>query len=440
MISLWSDNKKLPGFPRIEGEIKTDVLIIGGGITGILCAKFLTDAGVECIVAERGKVAGGVTKNTTAKITAQHGLIYSRLIERLGHERAQMYLCANLKAVESFAEMCKDIDCAFERKDAFLYSQRKMQELENEMKAVQSLGGQAKIIDCSVPFMAAVGVQMKNQAQFKPLRFLDAVTKELPVFEDSRIISVDGGTAFGDNFKIRAKSIIVATHFPFINTRGAYSLKMYQERSYVVALENACDIGGIYTPADSGGVSMRNCDDMLLVGGFGARTGSPCGGWDSLERFSRDNLPDAREKYRWAAQDCMTLDGVPYIGRYSKTTPQMYVATGFNKWGMTSSLVSATVLRDMILHGGSEYETLFSPQRSMLGKQLFINGFKYAAALLTPAGPRCPHLGCRLKFNRAEHSWDCPCHGSRFDEDGRLLNEPATGDRQMKNERKQQHE
>lgn len=436
MISLWSDTTELPSFPKLDRDINTDVLIIGGGITGILCAKLLRDADVDCVVVEKGKICGGVTKNTTAKITAQHGLIYSRLIEELGHAKAQMYLRANLDAVESFAEMCKDIDCGFERKDAFLYSQDKTQALEDEIKALNSIGGQAEIVDCSLSFMKAVGVRMTNQAQFKPLKFLAAVAKELSVFEDTRIISVDGGTAFGDNFKIEAKNIIVATHFPFINTRGLYSLKMYQERSYVLALENACDIGGIYTPADNNGVSMRNCSGLLLVGGFGARTGSLCGGWDALGGFVRDNLPDAREKYRWAAQDCMTLDCVPYIGRYSKCTPQMYVATGFNKWGMTSSLVSASVLRDMILHGRSEYGDLFSPHRSMFKKQLFINGFKYVSSLLTPFGPRCPHLGCRLKYNRAEHSWDCPCHGSRFGEDGRLLNEPATGDKQMKNERK----
>lgn len=436
MISLWSDTEGLPSFPKIDRNMKTDVLIIGGGITGILCAKLLRDANVECIVAEKDKICSGVTKNTAAKITAQHGLIYSRLTEQFGHERAQMYLRSNLDAVESFSKMCSDIDCSFERKDAFLYSHEKTQALEDESKAINSIGGQAETVDCSLPFMKAVGVRMKNQAQFKPLKFLAAVANELLIFEDSRIFSVEGGTSFTDGFKIQAKNIIVATHFPFINTRGLYSLKMYQERSYVTALENACDIGGIYTPTDSSGVSMRNCDGMLLVGGFGARTGSPCGGWDSLERFARDNLPDAREKYRWAAQDCMTLDGVPYIGRYSKSTPHMYVATGFNKWGMTSSLVSAVVLRDMILHGRSEYEALFSPQRSMLKKQLFVNGFKYASSLLIPRGPRCPHLGCRLEYNRKEHSWDCPCHGSRFDEDGRLLNEPATDDKQMKNERK----
>ena len=131
----------------------------------------------------------------------------------------------------------------------------------------------------------------------------------------------------------------------------------------------------------------------------------------------------------------MTLDSVPYIGRYSASSPQLYVATGFNKWGMTSSFAAASVLRDMITTGGSEYAELFNPQRSMMRKQLLINGFKYASSLLKPFGNRCPHLGCRLTWNSAEHSWDCPCHGSRFSEDGELLNDPATGDKHMKKER-----
>lgn len=425
----------MPEIEKLGGDYKTDVLIVGGGMAGLMCARLLTYAGVECAVVEKGRICGGVTKNTTAKITAQHGAIYSKLIKTLGREKAQMYLKANLEAVEGIADMCKNIDCNFERKDAFLYSGRETEELDAEADALKELGYNTEIYRCDLPFEEAVGIKMPNQAQFEPLKFLRSLVNGLTVFENTEVISIKGSTAFTDTGKISAERIIVTTHFPFINTKGLYSLKMYQERSYVTALENACDIGGIYTPIKSGGISMRNAGEYLLIGGFGGRTGSPCGAWDALGGFAKDKLPDAKEKYRWAAQDCMALDSVPYIGRYSASSPQLYVATGFNKWGMTSSFAAASVLRDMITTGGSEYADLFNPQRSMMRKQLLINGFKYASSLLKPFGNRCPHLGCRLEWNGAEHSWDCPCHGSRFAQDGKLLDNPATGGKHMKNER-----
>ena len=123
----------------------------------------------------------------------------------------------------------------------------------------------------------------------------------------------------------------------------------------------------------------------------------------------------------------MSLDSVPYIGQYSKNTPDFYVATGFNKWGMTSSMVAAELLTDLILGKPNDFADLFSPSRSMLRPQLAVNGFESVVGLLTPSKKRCPHLGCALKYNKAEHSWDCPCHGSRFSESGRVLDNPANG-------------
>ena len=125
----------------------------------------------------------------------------------------------------------------------------------------------------------------------------------------------------------------------------------------------------------------------------------------------------------------MTLDGVPYIGKYSKSTENLYVTTGFNKWGMTNALVSAGILRDMVLGMQNPYADVFSPSRSIFHPQLAINAAESIINLLTPTAPRCPHLGCALKYNKAEHSWDCPCHGSRFTEDGKLIDNPATDDK-----------
>ena len=147
-----------------------------------------------------------------------------------------------------------------------------------------------------------------------------------------------------------------------------------------------------------------------------------------MEDLARRYYPDARPAARWAAQDCMTLDGVPYIGPYSPRLPRLYVVTGFNKWGMTSSMAAATLVTGLILGRDSPYQEVFNPSRSVLRPQLAVNAGESALNLLTPTRPRCPHLGCALKYNPLEHSWDCPCHGSRFDDDGTLLDGPATGD------------
>ena len=225
--------------------------------------------------------------------------------------------------------------------------------------------------------------------------------------------------------------IIVTTHFPILNKHGSYFLKLYQHRSYVLALKGAQHLDGMYVDEDKKGLSFRTYGDLLLLGGGSHRTGKKGGNWHELEEFARKYYPSARVVSKWATQDCMSLDGVPYIGQYSKNTPDLYVATGFNKWGMSSSMVSAMILSDLVQGKPNEYAQVFSPSRSILRPQLAINALESTVGLLTPTAPRCPHLGCALKYNKAEHSWDCPCHGSRFSESGELINNPATDDKRM---------
>jgi hypothetical protein len=201
---------------------------------------------------------------------------------------------------------------------------------------------------------------------------------------------------------------------------------MYQHRSYVIALEGAKEVDGMYVDASQNGLSFRNYGKYLLLGGGSHRTGKRGGGWQELESVSNELYPMSKTVYRWAAQDCMTLDGIPYIGRYSKRTTDLYVITGFNKWGMSSSMAGAMVLSDLVVGKRNEFCDLFLPSRSIVHPKLAINAVESLVGLVTPTAPRCPHLGCALKYNKAENSWDCPCHGSRFDESGELLDGPAT--------------
>lgn len=429
MLSVWKDDSKLPKFEKLRGDLKTDVLIIGGGMAGILCAYMLEKAGVDYALVEAETICSGITGNTTAKITSQHGLIYDKLVREFSVERARMYLSANEAALKKYRELCADIDCGFETKDSCVYSLSDRNKLEKEMAALGKIGYPAELIEkLPLPLKSVGAVKFSAQAQFDPLRFVSAISKGLSIYEHTKVLELIGTRARTDNGMITANIVVVTTHFPFINKHGSYFLKMYQHRSYVIALENAQDVGGMYVDEDKKGMSFRNYGGLLLLGGGGHRTGKQGGGWSELESFAERNYPGAAEKYRWAAQDCMTLDGMPYVGHYSKKTPELLVATGFNKWGMSSAMVSATLLTDMLLGRKNEYADLFSPSRSILRPQLALNALEAAVNLLTPSKKRCPHLGCALKWNAQEHTWDCPCHGSRFTEDGKIIDNPATGD------------
>ena len=429
MESIWTATSHLPHFPRLQGDISTDVLVIGGGMAGLLCAHQLQRAGVNCIVAEGGTIAGGITKNTTAKITSQHGLIYHKLVSRFGYEAAGLYLEANQQALAAYRSLCTGIDCDFSEQDNFVYSRDDRSLLEQELECLDVLGFSAGLAeDLPLPFPTVGAVKFPRQAQFHPLKFLAAIAQPLRIFENTPVRELTPNCATTDNGRIFADTMIVATHFPFLNKHGSYFLKLYQQRSYVLSLENAPLPEGMYLDEQENGLSFRSHAGQLLLGGGGHRTGKQGGNWNELELFTQVHYPNAKITHRWATQDCMTLDGIPYIGQYSARTPNLYVATGFNKWGMTSSMVAAQMLTDLITGKGSPYEALFSPSRSMLCSQLAVNAIEATKNLLTFTTKRCPHLGCALKWNPQERSWDCPCHGSRFKEDGTLIDNPATGD------------
>ncbi|MBO5317768.1 MAG: FAD-dependent oxidoreductase [Oscillospiraceae bacterium] len=430
MDSLWKDLGDIPRFAPLQASADTDVLIVGGGMAGLLCARMLKAAGVDCMLVEAKRICSGTTGNTTAKITLQHGLIYSKLIKDLGQERAALYLQAQRQACKEYARLCRDMDCDYEVKDSYVYSLYDPVRVEQEVHALNLLGEAACFCEkTQLPFSVAGAVQVSKQAQFHPLKFAYTIAKELPVYENTKVLELMPYKALTDRGEIRWKKLIIATHFPILNKHGAYFLKLYQHRSYVLALEGAGDVQGMYVDEDKKGLSFRNCGDLLLLGGGSHRTGKRGGNWKELESVARKYYPEAKWVSRWATQDCMSLDGSAYIGQYSRSTQDVYVATGFHKWGMTSSMVAARLLTDLILEKDNAYREVFCPQRSMLHPQLAVNTAESLLGLLTPTAPRCPHMGCALKYNPQEHSWDCPCHGSRFTQQGQLLDNPATDDK-----------
>lgn len=432
MKSVWTETVHIPQFNKLEEDVKTDVLIIGGGIAGILCAYMMERADIDYVLVEADRICSGITKNTTAKITVQHGMIYHKLLKKYGAEKAGMYLEANDRALKKYQQLCRSIDCDFELKDSFVYSLDDRGSCGKELEALEKIGALAGdydlVSETLLPFEIAGAVRFKNQAQFHPLKFLAGIVPGLQIYEKTFVKQIKENVAITEQGKIVADKIIVATHFPFVNRHGSYFLKMYQHRSYVIAYKNGIDINGMYVDEAEKGMSFRSYKDLLLIGGGSHRTGKQGGNWAEIKSFVSLNNPDLEEQYRWATQDCMTLDGIPYIGQYSASTPNLYVATGFNKWGMTSAMAAAEILRDMILEKDNSYAEVFSPSRSMLQPQLFVNAFEAVTNLLTFTGKRCPHMGCSLKWNPQERTWDCPCHGSRFGENGALIDNPAKRD------------
>ncbi len=432
MNSIWEDTAQRVRFAPLKENKNADVLVVGGGIAGILCTYTLRNAGVDCMLVEAGDIGGGITKNTTAKITLGHGLIYDKMIKRFGEKGTRLYVEAQTKAIKEYACLCQNTDCHFENRDSYVYSLNDRKKIEKEIVALNRLGIKAEFSDaCELPFPVDGAVRVKNQAQFHPLKFLYAIAQDLPVYEHTKVVELMPHKARTNLGEIAYKKLIVATHFPILNKHGLYPLKLYQHRSYVIALKGAPNTNGMYVDESETGLSFRSYGNLLLLGGGSHRTGKKGGCWQELENFAKKHYKGAEIVSQWATQDCMTLDDIPYIGQYSKSTPDIFVATGFNKWGMTNAMVAADILCDLVQGKANSYAEIFSPSRTMLRPQLAVNVLESTVGLLTPTVPRCPHLGCALRYNRTEHTWDCPCHGSRFTEHGELIDNPATDDKRM---------
>ena len=424
--SIWEREVVLPRFPALDGDKRTDVLIVGGGLTGLLCAWNLKQAGIACMVLEADRIMGGTSGHTTAKITSQHGLCYAGFLEKQGYDRARSYFDAQEKAIAAYEKLSRQIPCDFLRQDNCVYSRESLGALEAEMEALEKLRIPARLErSLPLPVSAAGGVYFPGQARFHPLKLAAGLTKELRIYENAAVTQIRGKQAITDRGTVTAEKIIVATHFPIVNRYGGFFLKEYQHRSYVLALENAQQLDAMYLDASGNGLSFRNQGKYLLLGGGGHRTGKQGGGLRELSAAAEAYYPGAREVCRWAAQDCMSLDGMPYIGQYGKHTPGLYVATGFNKWGMTSAMLSSMILCDLVRGRDNLWRELFDPARPMEKHRLAENFRESAANLLTFRRPRCSHLGCALKWNPREHSWDCPCHGSRYSQGGSVLEGPA---------------
>lgn len=449
MESLWSKTTELPEYEETPEDLRVQNLVIGGGIAGLLIAYFLQKKGQEVVVVEADEIAGGQTKNTTAKITSQHGLIYHKMVKNAGRERALGYAAANEAAIKQYEEIItkEGIACQFEKLPSFLYSVKTagIEKLQQEARAAKDLGIKAEYVEghriTELPFSVAGAVRFDNQAQFHPLEFLRAIAGKLTIYEHTKVLEVDDYIITTDKGMIVADNVVFACHYPFPIVPGYYFLRQHQSRSYVLALEGKGvpeKLGGMYYGIDKGGISLRCADGKLLFGGSSHRTGKKntaqkmTPGFCELRKQARTYYPTARETAHWAAQDCMPHDHIPFIGRYSAKKEHWYVATGFQKWGMTSAMIAAMIISDRIIGKENPYEKVFSPQRLLVRagfKDFCIDVWESIKGLtkgrFVKKEKRCPHMGCALNWNKVEGTWDCSCHGSRFGKEGMLMDGPA---------------
>lgn len=440
MESIWKKNVKLPERESLDGDKTVEVAVIGAGMAGLLTAYFLQKRGKEVIVLEAAGVGSGQTGNTTAKITIQHGAVYDTLIRCYGREKASLYARANEAALEAYAELIRKekIDCHFERTDSYLYSTEDEKKITLEAEAAAALGIRAQLTgETGLPFPVKTALCFADQAQFHPLEFVKQIADRLTVYEHTEVLKVNGHQVKTGRGTVTAEHIVFATHYPFPNVPGFYFVRQHQQRSYVLALEGIPKWKGMYYSPDKSGLSFRWYEDLLLVGGGGHRTGekeAECG-YSALRRQAKALFPEGRETACWAAQDCMTHDELPLIGRFSVFRNYWYVATGFKKWGMTTAMIAARLIADQICGRDNLYAKLFTPQRAHLGAAggKLWEDVKYSVSGLAKGHfgrntVKCSHLGCALVWNAEEESWDCPCHGSRFDKAGKLADNPAQTD------------
>jgi glycine/D-amino acid oxidase-like deaminating enzyme/nitrite reductase/ring-hydroxylating ferredoxin subunit len=485
---FWIVSTPQTEYRSLNDDIEVDIAIIGGGITGVTSAYLLKQEGYKIALLEADRIVQGTTGHTTAKITSQHTLIYDSLKKQIGEEKARQYAEANETAIKEISRLIqeKNIDCNFSWQSAYVYTQQEeyVSQLINEVNAASSLGIKASFLsEIPLPITIKGAMRFDNQAQFHPRKYLLTLAQDIPgngsyIFEQTKVVDVKEDkpsrviTASGN--KVIAHKVIIASHYPCYEAMGLFFTRIYPERSYILGIKAKEKFpGGMYITAEDPKRSLRaqvaNGSELILIAGEHHKTGQ---GEDTNNHYQK--LKDFSEKifeiedipYRWSTQDYTTMDKIPYIGHLTSGTPNIYVATGFNKWGMTNGTTAALILKDLILNGSSPWEDIYDPSRftpsasakSFVkenlnvakhlisgkimpvpsnmeipqgeGKIIDLNGQRVGAyrdkkGSLHMVDTTCTHMGCELQWNSAETSWDCPCHGSRFTYEGENVEGPA---------------
>jgi glycine/D-amino acid oxidase-like deaminating enzyme/nitrite reductase/ring-hydroxylating ferredoxin subunit len=484
--SLWLTTTPTPAYPRAPSGLEVDALVIGGGIVGMTAALLLRRDGGRVALVEAGRISGGVTGYTTAKLSSLHGLTYSQLVQKHDEEAARVYGEANEAGIERIAELVEElgIDCEFRRKPNFTYSEEpsEREQIEQEASTAASLGLPASYVeDVDLPFPVSAAVRFENQAEFHPRRYVLGLAEAFEreggqIFEASPVTSVDQGSPcrvrVEEGVELTADRVVVATHMPVLD-RGLFFARVHPERSYVISARKSEPLPeGMYLSTESPSHSIRvariDGEDHLLVGGEGHKTGhsTPEESYRRLADYARDRFGMEKVELRWGSQDNIPVDGIPYVGALWPFSDRLLTATGFKKWGLAAGTAAAMMLADRVAGRENPWAPTFDAQRvnALASAPEFVKenadvGLRFVAdrlkrrsvrslnrgqggvvrhgagqaavykddeGRLHALSARCTHLGCIVNWNGADKTWDCPCHGSRFGTDGTVIEGPAT--------------
>jgi glycine/D-amino acid oxidase-like deaminating enzyme/nitrite reductase/ring-hydroxylating ferredoxin subunit len=490
LTPLWIATAPGTTYGRLETTREADVAVLGGGIAGLTTALLLREQGADVVLLEANRIALGSTARSTVKVTAGHGLRYGEISARHGEEAAATYAELNLAAVDAIQQLIArhGIDCSWETRRHIVCADND-QERDRVLKEATleaRLGLPVSFAeDSDLPFPTPGCLVMEEQAQFHPRRYLLGLAEAFTsaggeIFEGSGASDVRDGspcTVEVDGTIVRAQDVVIATGAP-ISDRGLLLTTMVPIQEYAVAAEISLDSApaDMYLSVADGAWSLRTAviegHVYLIAVGGKHQVGTPPTGVDPYEdlyRWLRARFPVADIAYRWSTHDLWANDALPYVGRLARGTDHLWVATGFGGWGMTNGTAAATILTGLIQGGtATEGAALLDPQRGdivqapatflrqnakvaahwigdrLRGSGSDVKGLEAGHAAVLRAGGKlvaayrdernelhavsavCTHLGCIVHWNHADRTWDCPCHGSRFDIDGTAVAAPAT--------------
>ena len=479
----WIESSEGRGYKKLDRDIQVDYLIIGGGVAGITCLYLLVSAGHKAVLIDADRIGYGCSGRNTGKITAQHALVYNSIEKQFDLERARQYYEVNDKALELIETLIAryNIQCDFQRVPACVFTQDEdyAEKIRQEYETYQKIGLDCRLEkEIPIPLKIKNALILNNQAQFNPKKYLDALADEAvkqggTIYEDTRIVDFQPGERCtlktGNKFTLDAGHVVIASHFPCYDGMGFYFAKLKPMRTYAVMAKYDKSFPKChFINAEDPTRSLRyvhEADSLLIVGESHKVGHHREDHYLNLKKFGNEVFGIEEYQYQWSAQDYEPPRNIPYVGYLNKDTPNIFVATGFNKWGISGGTAAAMVISNMIQNGSSPYEELYShttlmdvasstfvtenadvavqlisgklksgdteiPESAGIGRVINLGGkrcgyYKDEDGREYIVDVTCTHMGCELKWNQLEASWDCPCHGSRFDYKGNVLEGPA---------------
>lgn len=485
--SLWIAQSKGIRFEPLKENIDVNILIIGGGLSGINTAYLLSKEGVDVTLIDSDRIGYGTSGRNTGKLTSQTGLVYANIKKKYGIEKAKEFYNTSQNAFNLIKDTIYEhhIPCELEEIPSYIYSERLsyVANFEDEYRVYEEIGIEGELVNkLDLPINIKKAISQTKAGAFNPKKYIDGlvpllVNRGVKIYEYSPVTHINKGKDayeinVSDKFKIKANQVILCSHYPFYDNYSFYITRLRPEASYIVAGEYAKDFPhanflNIDHPIRSFRPYHVNGKKWLLIGGDNHKVGQDMTNhYEELMEYGKSTFGLENYAYKWRAQGYMTPDSVPYIGYLNEHSDNMYVATGFNKWGNINSMVAAKIITDLILEKKQKDVSVYDPSRSKdyftatYIKENSNTLFEWIKSKLEPTdgkwpeemdsatitkidGKRygiykdnkgelhivditCPHMGAELNWNQVDKTWDCPCHGSRFSYDGDIVEGPAT--------------